>query len=232
MQDGIDHCQEQYVALAEAMGFTKKMIEDNTTVNCTMDDPRYIKNFFKLIADSPPVAGTGDWWWLDFPGGASDISGWDLQEPGQVWWSNHMFAEQARSKGKRPVILARYGGLGQHRDGLGFSGDTFQEYSTLEFEIEMTSTASNVLFGWWSHDIGGNHNGGTTGYDKHGTPVGPYPGDENPKNITGSEMLLRWIQFGAFSPIFRTHCEPTCNRYVWEFPHFREMRAAMRLRDA
>jgi len=61
---------------------------------------------------------------------------------------------------------------------------------------------------------------------------GPWPGDENPKNLTGSEMLLRWIQFGVFSPILRTHCEPSCDRYVWEFPHFEEMRAALRLRDA
>jgi alpha-glucosidase (family GH31 glycosyl hydrolase) len=30
-------------------------------------------------------------------------------------------------------------------------------------------------------------------------------------------MLLRWLQFGAFSPILRTHCSPTCDRYVWTF---------------
>ena len=70
--------------------------------------------------------------------------------------------------------------------------------------------ASNVLFGWWSHDIGGNHNGGYSGYEpkQHRPKPGPYPGDEDPKNHTGSEMLLRWIQFGVFSPILRTHCEP------------------------
>lgn len=99
----------------------------------------------------------------------------------------------------------------------------------------MTPTASNVLFGWWSHDIGGNHNGGYSGYEPkvHKYKPGPYPGDEDPANKTGSEMLLRWIQFGVFSPILRTHCEPTCDRYVWDFPaHFQYMRAALRLRDA
>jgi len=45
-------------------------------------------------------------------------------------------------------------------------------------------------------------------------------------------MLLRWLQFGAVSPIFRTHCETPCDRYVWHFPHFEQMRAAMLLRDA
>ena len=43
------------------------------------------------------------------------------------------------------------------------------------------------------------------------------PGDESPSNHTGSEMLLRWLQFGAFSPIFRTHCEPSCDRYIWDY---------------
>ena len=28
------------------------------------------------------------------------------------------------------------------------------------------------------------------------------------------------------------HCEPSCDRYVWTFPHFAAMRAAMVLRDA
>lgn len=232
MQNGIDHCQEQYLMMAHAMGFSEAEIESNKTVPCIMDNSTYVDAFFRNIVEAPPVKGTADWWWLDYPGGASHVSGWDQQEPASLFWSNHMFAEHARFHGKRPVILARYGGLGAQRDGLGFSGDTFQEYSTLEFEIEMTPLASNVIFGWWSHDIGGNHNGGTTGYDTHGAPIGPYPGDEDPTNFTGSEMLLRWIQFGAMSPIFRTHCEPTCDRYVWEFPHFPQMRAAMLLRDA
>ena len=46
-------------------------------------------------------------------------------------------------------------------------------------------------------------------------------------------MLLRWIQFGVFSPILRTHCEPSCDRYIWHYTeHFDSMRAALRLRDA
>ena len=234
MQNGIDHCQEQYLAMAQAMGFSAAQIAVNETVNCTMDNRTYVDSFFKTIVDAPPVKGTADYWWLDYPGGASEISGWDQQEPASLYWSNRMFADHARGQGDRPVILARYGGLGQQRDGLGFSGDTFQAYSTLRFQTEMTPTASNVLFGWWSHDIGGNHNGGYSGYEpKTEKPIpGAYPGDEIPTNRTGSEMLLRWLQFGCFSPIFRTHCDPTCDRYVWHYPDFGDMRAAMRLRDA
>jgi len=79
--------------------------------------------------------------------------------------------------------------------------------------------AANVLFGYWSHDIGGFHNGNGS------------PGDGDPKNMTGSEMLLRWVQFGAVAPIDRTHCDH-CERRIWLFPHFEWMRQAMVLRNA
>ena len=36
------------------------------------------------------------------------------------------------------------------------------------FQAEMTPTASNVLFGWWSHDIGGPNPGGTNLVVVHG----------------------------------------------------------------
>ena len=100
---------------------------------------KFVEAFFNTIAGAPPLGGGGlseggngaakgvDWWWLDYPGGASAVSGWDQQEPASLWWGNHMFAEYARrTRKQRPVILARYGGLGQQRDGVGFSGDTFQ----------------------------------------------------------------------------------------------------------
>jgi Glycosyl hydrolases family 31 len=71
-------------------------------------------------------------------------------------------------------------GLGNQRYPLGFSGDTFQAFETLQYQIRQTKTAANVLFGWWSHDIGGFHTGDGC------------PGDGDPTNTTGAEMLLRW----------------------------------------
>ena len=234
MQNGIDHCQEQYPAMATAMGYSKERIAANWTINCTMDNSTFVETFFDKIVNGAALKGTADYWWLDYPGGASEVSGWTQQEAASLQWSNRMFAEHKRAMAERPVILARYGGLGQQRDGLGFSGDAFQSYGTLEFQAVMTPTSSNVLFGWWSHDIGGNHNGGYSGYEPvPGTVPKLYPGDENPNNSTASEMLLRWLQFGTFSPILRTHCDPACDRYVWTFyHHFDHMRATMRLRDA
>lgn len=44
---------------------------------------------------------------------------------------------------------------GNHRTAHGFSGDTLRKWDTLAYEIWMTPQASNIGFGWWSHDIGG-----------------------------------------------------------------------------
>ena len=44
-------------------------------------------------------------------------------------------------------------------------------------------------------------------------------------------LQLRWLQFGAVAPIFRTHCDH-CERRIWVFPHFPYMKEAMLLRNA
>ncbi|HSG48861.1 MAG TPA: TIM-barrel domain-containing protein, partial [Longimicrobiales bacterium] len=102
-------------------------------------------------------------------------------------------------------------GLGSHRYQVGFSGDAASTWDILKFEPEFTSTAANVLYGFWSHDIGGHLPG----------PVTP-------------ELYTRWIQFGALSPVLRTHTtkNPDAERRIWAYPpeHFAAMRAAMRLR--
>jgi alpha-glucosidase (family GH31 glycosyl hydrolase) len=149
--------------------------------------------------------------------------------------------------GKRGLVLSRFGGLGTHRYGVGFSGDAPQSYHTLQMQVAMTAQASNVLFGYWSHDIGGFHNGTVIKGFAKGYP---YMGDEDPSNATQSELYLRWLQFGTFSPIFRTHCqkepipqgnicEPRynahcvgCERRIWKFQHhFPLMKDAMVLRN-
>jgi hypothetical protein len=82
------------------------------------------------------------------------------------------------------LVLSRYGGLGTHRYGVGFSGDAPQSWLTLQFEIEMTPTASNVLFGYWSHDIGGFHNG----------PVRVFRHKFTLEDVIGSNARLKLLQ--------------------------------------
>lgn len=165
-----------------------------------------------------PIEQQGvDFWWLDWQQWKQSKYTKDLSN---TFWLNYTFfndkVRQSVSEGshaKRPVIYHRWGGLGSHRYQIGFSGDTYEEWSVLKFLPEFTCTASNVGYGYWGHDIGGhmqqsNHN-------------------------SDPEMYTRWLQYGVFTPIFKTHC--TKNRWIerriWMYPeHFSYMREAIRLR--
>jgi len=109
----------------------------------------------------------------------------------------------------RPVIYHRWGGLGSHRYPICFSGDTWAAWSMLGYEIFFTSNASNVLYDYWGHDLGG-HQGGNN----------------------DPELLLRWLQFGAYTPIFRTHAtnDSKLERRIWKYSNFTQLREAIRLR--
>lgn len=69
-------------------------------------------------------------------------------------------------------------------------------WASLAFQPYFTSTASNIGYTWWSHDIGGH----IIGYH-----------DE--------ELALRWLQFGVFSPINRLHSSnsPFQSKEPWGF---------------
>jgi hypothetical protein len=228
-QTGVYSCLERYQAFASAVGFDAST---NATIPCDMSNSTWVRALFDVYYSVAPLSGV-DWWWTDYQGCTNSSA---PGQPPPLLWSNFVYAEARGVSGKRPMTFSRYGGLGSHRAPIGFSGDTFQHELTLDFEVRMTPLAANVLFGWWSHDIGGFHADSTT------TTAGACPGDSNPANASGAELFSRWLQFGALSPILRTHCggcgpegPPTCScdRRIWRFPsHFEVMRDAMRLREA
>ncbi len=148
--------------------------------------------------------------------------GWTGSREGRVklpgldplWWLNHLhFYDLGRDGRKRPIIFSRWGGLGNHRYPIGFSGDTLINWRSLASQPRFTATAANVAYGWWSHDIGGH-------MFKDGSP----------------ELYVRWVQFGLFSPILRLHStnRPGLERRPWLKPqrHFQAARQAMQLRHA
>ena len=102
------------------------------------------------------------------------------------------------------MIYHRWGGLGNHRYQIGFSGDSVISWDSLAFQPYFTATASNVLYGYWSHDIGGH--------------MFPDNTPEDQRRIN-PELYVRWMQFGAFSPILRTHSskEAWLRKEPWRF---------------
>ena len=132
-----------------------------------------IRDSFKYL-HHPNERNGVDFWWIDWQQGSnSKIEGLD-----PLWMLNHYHYLDNKRNGKRGLILSRYAGIGSHRYPIGFSGDSVISWDSLDFQPYFTANASNVGYGWWSHDIGGHMNG-----------------------IKDDELATRWVQFGVFSPI-------------------------------
>jgi alpha-glucosidase (family GH31 glycosyl hydrolase) len=172
--DGIHAFEDVYDEMSQALGHNtgqKKPILFNPT------NKKFLDVFFDVLHRKLEDDGV-DFWWIDWQQGKySRIPGID-----PLWMLNHFhFLDNARG-GRRPIIFSRYGGPGSHRYPVGFSGDTRVSWASLDFQPEFTATASNIGYGWWSHDIGGHMKGGKD-----------------------DELATRWVQFGVFSPIMRLH---------------------------
>jgi alpha-glucosidase (family GH31 glycosyl hydrolase) len=203
---GIYPHEDQYPKMAERMGVNP---ETRTPVAFDIANPAFTEAYFEILHHPMEDMGV-DFWWLDWQQGTqSTIAGLD-----PLFWLNHLhFYDLARDGVKRPFIFSRWGGLGGQRYPIGFSGDTFVTWETLQFQPYFTATAANVGYGWWSHDIGG-HMGG----------------------IEEPELYLRWVQYGVFSPILRLHAtnNPYHERRPWGYDAetARHASDAMRLRHA
>ncbi len=203
---GIHPHEQQYEDMATWMGLdpaTQKPIEFDSS------DPRFMEGYFDIL-HHPYEADGVDFWWMDWQQGRkSKVTGLD-----PLWVLNHQhYHDHGRDGQKRPFVFSRWGGLGNHRYPIGFSGDTIVLWSALAYQPYFTATAANVGYGWWSHDIGGH-------MFKDLTP----------------ELYLRWVQFGVFSPIFRLHstAKAELDRRPWGKParYFKASREAMQLRHA
>jgi alpha-glucosidase len=202
---GVRPWEDRYPEMARAMGIdpaTKAIIP------FTITDKKFATNYLEILHH--PLEGQGiDFWWLDWQQGSKTA----LSGLNPIWWLNYVHFTDQQRQGKRPLLFHRWGGLGNHRYQIGFSGDTVSVWESLAFQPWFTATAANVGYAYWSHDIGGH-----------------MPGKVDP------ELYLRWIQFGIFSPIFRTHTTKNADseRRVWAYPepYSGLMKQAYRLRYA
>jgi alpha-glucosidase (family GH31 glycosyl hydrolase) len=204
--EGIHPHEEQYLEFARWMGIDPAT-GDPIPFDCA--DRRFMHGYFELLHHPLEAQGV-DFWWLDWQQGMhSTLPGLD-----PLWWLNHLhYYDSARHGKKRSFIFSRWGGLGNHRYPIGFSGDTVVGWDALDFQPAFTAAAANVGYGWWSHDIGG-HMGG----------------------VEDDELYARWVQYGVFSPILRMHCtnNPFHERRPWGRGPAAERAAtqALRLRHA
>jgi alpha-glucosidase (family GH31 glycosyl hydrolase) len=84
------------------------------------------------------------------------------------------------------VLFARSGWSGEQAVGITWGGDQASDFWSLRALVAATLSAAASGFSNWSHDVGGY--------------LGERLIDRCP-----SELLLRWAQFGCFTPLFQSH---------------------------
>jgi len=132
-----------------------------------------------------------DYWWND--GSRGNM----IATNGQLV-ANKTFFEEVDSAEKRGMYLARYGGLGSHRYGGFFTGDTEVCYDILKLECEFNIRGANLGLNYISHDMGGFFT--------------------KKCDLIDRELYIRWVQFGVFNPILRFHCAPgSGSRKPWDY---------------
>ncbi len=185
---GIRWWEDCYSDVAKAMGVDS---ENGEWVKFDIANTDFINTYFSKV--HKPYEDDGvSFWWIDWQQGVN--SGMEGLDP--LWSLNHYHYLDNAVNHSAPLILSRYAGIGSHRYPLGFSGDTHITWDTLKYLPQFTSTASNVGYTWWSHDIGGHMYG-----------------------EKDDEMYLRHVQYGVFSPINRLHCcnAEVCTKEPWAY---------------
>jgi alpha-D-xyloside xylohydrolase len=104
---------------------------------------------------------------------------------------------------KRVFILARSAFAGQQRFGtMMWSGDVVSKWKVFRTQISGGLNLSLSGLPYWNSDIGGFFSGGS------------YPGGVS--DAAFRELYVRWLQFGAFCPMMRSHGTDT-PREIYQF---------------
>ena len=192
--DGIQPTEQRYNDFA---AYIKTDSSQRKAIPFEASNKVFMRGLFDIVLRPIEKAGV-NFWWLDWQQWPNDNK---IPQLSNTWWLNYtFFTDKAMHSQNRPLLYHRWGGLGNHRYQIGFSGDTFMSWESLAYEPYFTSTASNVLYCYWSHDIGG--------HILKGNEKGVEP-----------ELYTRWLQYGCFSPIMRTHSTKNAaiKKEIWNF---------------
>lgn len=144
-------------------------------------------------------------WWTSLKPVEDDLSIYTTGMYAYQWITQDYY-ESITKKGeyaRRPLIMANIDGinngdqayaseLAAHRYSLQWTGDIGTDAKSLEAEIFNTVYGSNIMgIPYISSDLGGHTS-----------------------EVT-NDMYVRWIQYGALSPIMRVHCTKPYSRMPW-----------------
>lgn len=174
--DGIRPHEECYEAFMRAMG-KDPATEESLLFDC--GDRKYMENYLKYTREENRDLGVA-FWWVDWQQDYLYPMVLGTMTP-TLKWINKLFYEDTEKDNLRGAGYSRWGGWGDHRHPINFSGDARGNWDVLKFEVKLSATSGNQGCYYWAHDIGGFHGG------------------------TVPELLVRWSQFGALSAALRVH---------------------------
>ena len=195
---GIGNWEDRFDDVCERLGIDPKSVSKSIPFDLT--NKSYVYALEDIVLKDIEDDGM-DFWWIDWQqgetaGNTGQSGRPDVPMNPTIWTDKMRVTDSIRrcriqdltrshndcvdANTSRGVVFARWGGLGNHRYQHGFSGDVDGlTWANLAFQPYFSATASNVGFGFWSHDLEG-------------------PGNDH-------EMYTRWLQIGAFSGILRMH---------------------------
>jgi len=201
--DGMREHEENYPLFMQLLP-----VGTQTNPEFSAGDQRYMDAFFKS-AHAPTEREGVDFWWLDWQQDYIYPSVRGIPYLEHLPWLNYLYYRASEAGGKRGASFSRWGGWGDHRHPIHFSGDTKATWDMLAFQVSFSAISGNSGCFYWAHDIGG------------------FTGERNP------EMFTRWVQFGALSAALRVHsCGDNLDRrpWLWGEPFVTAMRSAYKLR--
>lgn len=203
--DGIRKHEDMYADFMRALG------EDPASgkaLQFDAGDKKYMEAYFKYAHDPREKEGV-DFWWVDWQ---QDCLFPEIKSvPGQphLPWLNWCYYHHRETGNRRGLSFSRWGGWGDHRHPIYFSGDVTSNWEMLAFEVPFTATAGNVGCFFWSHDMGG------------------FCGERN------EELYTRWLQFGVTTASMRCHSageELDRRPWKWSAEYTESMRRSFELR--
>ena len=204
--DGVREHEECYPAFTKAVGARP---DNRKNLPYDAGDRSYMRAIFDTALAPLEKQGV-DFWWVDWQQDYIYPYVRGVPNLRHLPWLNYLYYQHSAENGRRGQSFSRWGGWGDHRHPIHFSGDATANWDMLAFEIPFTLASGNVGCFFWAHDIGG------------------FYGERCP------EAYTRWVQFGALSAALRLHStgEDLDRRpWLWGKEMEEAMRAAFHLRS-
>ena len=182
--DGIRPEEDSYKDFMKDLGLTN----NGQTPIFDAGDFNYMQKFMKHAHEESDSMGVA-FWWLDWQQDYAYpfVRGTTTKH---LPWLNEIYYNYSMKKNiglsirkstLRGAGFSRWGGWGDHRHPIQFSGDAVGNWDMLRFEIDLTTSSGNVGCFYWAHDIGGFYDG------------------------MDPELYTRWTQFGLLNSSLRIH---------------------------